>query len=217
MCSQSCTLTRSIGYYGTMVVVCPLCSSFAAKDQKGVLRHMGVVHAHEAGFYVRCCVEDCPCTYSNFHSYKKHLYTKHRAVLEVSPSIPVRADEAATIDFDTSPSSTECFDDCPMDSIEGRKRTAALFVLKAKHIHKVSQSSLSDVMCDISTMLESTVQHVEKDVMAELGDIDPDIEARLHLIFHSQQVCDPFCGLQTEQRQKTAFKEQFHLLVCYVL
>ena len=80
-----------------MVVVCPLCSSFVAKDLKGVLRHMGTVHAHEAGFYVRCYVQECPATYSNFHSYKKHLYKKHRDVLGVSS-----CDSSANYSSDTT-------------------------------------------------------------------------------------------------------------------
>ena len=29
---------------------CPLCGSFAAPNVKGVVRHIGLVHAHEAGF-----------------------------------------------------------------------------------------------------------------------------------------------------------------------
>ena len=177
-------------------MVCPLCSS---KDLKGALRHMGTIHAHEAGFYVRCYVQDCPCTYANFHSYKKHLYTKHRAALGLS-ALTNDSEGTATnffcSDLDESASNEECFGEDPMDSFEGRKRAAALFVLKAKHVHKIAQSSLSDIMCDFSTMLESTVEHVERDVMAALSDVgidtNADTLARLNVIFHSQQVCDLF-------------------------
>ena len=62
-----------------------------------------------------------------------------------------------------------------MDSYEKRKRAAALFVLKAKHIHKVAKSSLSDIMCDYSTMLMSTFEHAESDLMAVLSDTGIDV------------------------------------------
>ena len=62
---------------------CPLCHFFAARALKGVLRHIGAVHAHEANFQVICGVQGCPRSYSNYHSYKKHMYQKHREVLEV--------------------------------------------------------------------------------------------------------------------------------------
>ena len=62
---------------------CPLCHFFAARALKGVLRHIGAVHAHEANFQVICGVQGCPRSYSNYHSYKKYMYQKHRDVLEV--------------------------------------------------------------------------------------------------------------------------------------
>ncbi len=73
-------------------------------------------------------------------------------------------------------------------------------------------------MCDFSMMLESTVQHVESDLTAALSNVGIDVNAEtlkagLNKIFHSQQVCDPFAGLQTEHLQKTVFTEQLHLLV----
>lgn len=43
---------------------------------------MGTVHAHDPTFSVRCSVGDCPRVYSNYHSYKKHIYKKHREVLD---------------------------------------------------------------------------------------------------------------------------------------
>lgn len=42
-----------------------------------------------------------------------------------------------------------------------KKRKAALLTLKAKHIHKISQMSLDGVLSDFTTMLESTVHHLE--------------------------------------------------------
>ena len=75
-------------------------------------------------------------------------------------------------------------------------------------------------MCDFTTMLKSTVQRVERDLVAVLNDIGIDVTAqnlntRLNAIFHSQEIRDPFCGLQTQYQQKRVFTEKFHLLVRY--
>jgi len=197
-----------------MVVVCPLCSSFAAKDFKGVLRHMGVTHSHEAGFYVRCCVEDCPRTYSNFHSYKKHLYTKHRDVLGVADSESAPTDCSSDIDdFLNDEESPEN----PVDSCQGKERAAALFILKAKHIHKVPQSALLEIMQDFKMMLESTFHYVQRNVMEVLSNLcdDPSLETCLSEIFNSQELRDPFCGLESQHMQKAIFAKQFNILVCW--
>ena len=53
---------------------CPLSNWFAAPTLKGVVRHVGKLHAHEAGFRVCCGVSGCPRTYTKFHSYRKHMY-----------------------------------------------------------------------------------------------------------------------------------------------
>ena len=102
-------------------MLCPLCSTFAAKDLKGVLRHMGTIHAHEAGFYVRCQVKDCPYTYTNYHSYKKHLYKKHRDVLGVLSHHTAGNVSTTTCDLDRSASSDECLEDGTENSLEEKK------------------------------------------------------------------------------------------------
>ncbi len=49
---------------------------------KGVLRHLALIHSHEADFRVICGINGCSRNYSNYHSYKKHMYQRHREVLE---------------------------------------------------------------------------------------------------------------------------------------
>ena len=66
----------------------PLCYSFAARILNGVLRHIRAVHAHEANFHVTCGIQGCPRSYSNYYSYKKHMYQKPREVLEVTTTVP---------------------------------------------------------------------------------------------------------------------------------
>ena len=126
---------------------------------KKVVRHLGTVHAHESAFYVECCVPGCPRTYTNFHSYKSHLYKKHRDVIDL-PSTSETNDTflPSTTEIETPiPQSNTCTSepDLPVVSTSTlRQREAALFIFKAKHLHKVSQNGLQ---CDFSLMLEATV------------------------------------------------------------
>ena len=138
-CKKACVMS--------MVSKCPLCSWFAAKT---LMRHMGTVHAPDPTFFIRCGVGDCPRTYRNYHSYKKHLYKKHREMLD-GPWSPTDDDTALLPNTSEDvmpplcPSETE-LSECTLPrfpTIKDRKKEAALFVLKSKHIHKVSQSSLN--------------------------------------------------------------------------
>lgn len=42
------------------------------------IQHVGLVHAHEPNFSITCGVGDCQSTFSRFHSFRKHVYRKHR-------------------------------------------------------------------------------------------------------------------------------------------
>ena len=202
----------------SVVLKCPLCSWFAAKTLKGVLRHMGTVHAFDSSFFVRCAADDCPRTYRNYHSYKKHLYKKHREMLDGPCSLtddflPTTSEEVVP---DLSVSETEA-SECTLPSFStnkiDRKKEAALFVLKSKHIHKVSQGSLSGLLDDFSSMLESRVHSLETQILEVLGDADLTIKQQISKLFQSQDVVDPFIGLKTEHMQKIYFKENLHLVV----
>ena len=66
-----------------------------------------------------------------------------------SVSLPV--DTEAGLSEAICTSADEVYGDTPYS----RERVAALFVLKLKHIHKVSQRSLTGLLSDCSSMLES--------------------------------------------------------------
>ena len=48
-------------------------------------------------------------------------------------------------------------------------REAALFLMKAKEIHKISQSSLQGLIGDITTIVQLTSQYLKKSVEAVLA------------------------------------------------
>ena len=201
-------------------VRCPLCSWFAAKSFKVIVRHIGAVHAHDPAFYVSCAASGCPRTYRNYHSYKKHLYKKHRFMLDEPSQIDSDRATPMTSAIEVSHAMASEDEDVALSAVLGSsssdknmKKEAALFVLKSKHIHKVSQSSVNGLLCDFSSMLESRVHSLETRVLNTLRDVDSHVKTQVKEIFHSGAVVDPFKGLETEHRQKIFYKNEFNLVV----
>ena len=54
-----------------------LCTSFCGQKFKGVVRHIGSVHAHHLNFCIWCGIDGCHRTYKKLISYKMHIYEKH--------------------------------------------------------------------------------------------------------------------------------------------
>ena len=73
-------------------------------------------------------------------------------------------------------------------------KQAGLFLLKAKEIYKETQS-LNSLTCDISTIVEQTVSHLEERVRSELNSMDIGMSEKIHEIFHSPYLRDIFHGL----------------------
>ena len=169
-----------------MTFKCPICSLFAATTFKRVLHHVGTSHAHEPGFFIRCSV---PRTYKNFYSYKNHLYTKHRELVMGTSSVVSDSTASSQVtefeDLELSESSSQQANPPSITPVQKCRREAALFALKAKHVHKVSQSSLNGFLCDFSTMLEFRVQQLEAGVRKVLGGNDHPLSQKVHEVFTS--------------------------------
>lgn len=192
---------------------CPLCQFFAAPGPKGVLRHIGSVHAHECNFHITCGVQGCPRSYSNYHSYKKHWYKKHRDVLELDddderePPQPIATDSYQFSDSDT--------DTAPqyLQTEQDERRRNALFLMKATTVCKVSKCSLDQLIGDITLFLDEKVQSLKKEVMATLRQKDVELDEDLSPLFQSPSVISPFQGLHTEHMRKKFYVDKMGLLV----
>ena len=139
-----------------------LCASFVVLTLKAVVRHIGVVHARDPGFHIKCGIQDCIRTYKNY--FKKHVYRHH-----IDQFNPVHPDPChISTEEGSIPLEMSCGDDTGFnfnsdDSEAGYDHTeqAALFVLKAKHVHKISQLALNDLLFDVSATISDRVQFVK--------------------------------------------------------
>ena len=124
---------------------CTICHRFASSTLKRVVRHIGSVHSFEPGFQITCGVNGCARTYTNFRSFQKHLTRQHQAAFEKNTTDDSTADshvleEEIPLNIDASPIVTT------EEERSSLKRSAALFLLKTKEVHRVTQTALNGII-----------------------------------------------------------------------
>ena len=164
---------------------CPLCHCFAAPGPK---RHMGTIHTHDSNFHVICGLQGCSRSYKNYHSYKKHMYKKHRDILELDLSVsqednsnPSLEDDAGFDGDDSDLNNPPSLETCVKDN----KRISALFLLKATAVSKISKCALDDLISDISLFLSDKLQTLENDVTTYLRQRNLEVDSDLLKMFQS--------------------------------
>lgn len=194
---------------------------------------MAAVHAHDPRFFVRCGIQECPRTYHNFYSFKKHLYRKHRESLD-TVSEPYGEHDGSLSDSylevdneeswlyenqgsaPESPLATNMVTVTPhrLSSIE-RKKQLALFLLKTREIRKVSQVALDGVIADFTQILRKTVYELKLEVSARLEAKGMSIATFEGLadVFCDPQMTNPFQQLDTKFLQEKFYREHLNLLV----
>ena len=95
-----------------------------------------------------------------------------------------------------------------------KKKVSALFILKAKEVHKISQSSLNELLQDVTTVVEQKISLLKTDISCSLASKGIEMDAELQSLFYKPELVKPFQGLETEFFQKKFFRESFGLVVC---
>lgn len=168
---------------------------------------MAAVHAHDPTFHTICGIEECPRTYTNFFSFKRHLYCKHRGVLDL---MPVSPDVIMTVSDDIEDGSSSC----EVNATEiDEKKESALFIMKAKTVHKVSQSALSGLLDDFSSMLERKIGFIQEGVEKITNNMPAENQTSIAKLFQEPSISTPFIGLETQHFQEKYFVEKLGLLV----
>ena len=193
-------------------VLCWICYKIASM-LKGIIRHMDAVHAYDPHFSVCCGVDGCSRTYTNFYSFKKLLYRRHRARLDAA----VPNSRAATLNED----SISCGDyPVSLGEKEVPRRLSkfehinqmALFLLKTEEIRKVSQVALDDFVADFTSLLQRRVEQLQHQVKGCLAAKELYIEG-LDNVFQEEAFTNPLNQLNSNFLQETFYQEHLHLLV----
>ena len=193
----------------TKKYVCSVCHNFGAPSFDSVLRHIGSVHSCEPNLHLTCGIEGCPRTYTSYRCFRKHLFKSHVAFVDPPSS------EQPSTPFEFSDGDIQSLQPSN-DTLQVQttpKHVAALFLLKAKEGHKVSQSALDGLIGDISELLSATVSSVGNAVRECIKDsgIDSVTMTKIDSIFSNYQM--PFEGLQSAYMQQKYYAEFFNLVV----
>ena len=126
--------------------VCSLCNRFRGRTFSEVLRHIGITHRFDPGLLILCGLKSCPAIYTNFQSFRSHVYRKHRdeLYLAADDTTPGTHSEASSDVFGCEDNDT--FADEHLDSTAGVcdvKRHAAKFILKIKEECKLTQAAFT--------------------------------------------------------------------------
>ena len=183
---------------------CSHCNQFSALKMSSVLRHIGRVHSHDPGFHMVCGINDCPRTFRKYYSFRKHLHRSHPDVFKdnIRVSNPVEVEENYHEFEGEAESSIE-------NETDKRLRSSALFLLKAKEIDRINQSSLESLMNDITVIVEQTLDEVE----ARSTFLTDDARKELSEIVNDPTLRNPFLSLHSEYLQKNQYKNLFGLVV----
>ena len=159
---------------------CRVCGAFASSTFAAVLRHIGCTHEGDEQLALVCPVPGCPRQdpYSNFESFRSHMYRKHRDVLQQRSCLDTSEFEGTTEDTsgeedigDMDVLESEGFDCSPEDqgmrSSDGDLQySAARFLLKTREERKITQSAVDGMVHDISDLWDKAMKKVHVCVAA---------------------------------------------------
>ena len=169
---------------------CSLCYSFASPNFETVLRHIRSIHSFEPNFHITCGVNGCPQTYTSNRSYRKHILKTHGSWVKESDSGCHREEENEDFDLNNnSPQSSFC------ETVEKPAMyDAALFILKAKEVRRISQRALNGILCDVSELQRNRIMSLANEVNQGLVDMN----AKVDDIIKGRVDASLFEGLETE-------------------
>ncbi len=197
-------------------VTCWLCNRFSYATHKGLFRHMAAVHSCDPNFHIVCGLEGCSRNYTNFYSFKRHVYRNHRAVVGKdlrTPSAHEDDDDVQTIcNSGVDPSLS-------LHSNDDERRSVAGFVMKSRAVYKTTEAHLSSIIDDFSALLDRTADYAKQKMLdvAKKFDLPATVSDELTKVFDSPAITQQFAGFETKYLQDKFMREEMGLVVRFSL
>ena len=150
-----------------------ICKHFAAANYLLVLRHIGVVHSHEANFSLTCGVNGCIRNFRNYYSFGKHLRRLHPGVFSIPTTEPTTVTSASQVEViidesDNNIDEEEVSGDHSTISIENpgvicesvmlfHMKMKKLFLLKTKEMLCISWKATNEMMMLWKLLIDSQI------------------------------------------------------------
>ena len=187
---------------------CWICHKFSARSLKSTIRHIGNVHSRDPNFLVNCGIGGCTQNYTNFTSFRSHVYRKHRSHVS-SCSLHVESDN----DHESDNSVGDLNVDDPHSTVDfDFKRSCALFILKCKEVYKISQSAIDGLVTDVTLLMQQHSHSVKSDIQKLFQDANITNFDIQRLLYPLEDV-GPFKELHSKFLQEKYFRSNLHLIV----
>lgn len=193
--------------------VCSVCNLFGGNTFNTVLRHIGEYHRHDPGLTIRCGIDRCPQRYTNYESFRSHVYRKHRSTLHIASTAIQGLGGNLLHDHDEN-SSEDISEDgsisCESTSTS-LHHNGAKFILKTREQYRIPQSTLNKMIGDVKGLCEVSHEQMKKKVKACIvAKLSEEEVEEVMECFISEF---PLDGLETEYRQLQYYRQHFEYLV----
>ena len=88
------------------------------------------------------------------------------------------------------------------------KKALALFLLKTKEVHKVSQAAINGLLVDLTMLFQLYSTKIQSNVYSHMTNTMSINDPLLDMVFDSLQTFDPFAGIHSE------YLQEFILSIC---
>lgn len=189
--------------------VCSICNLFGANTYAAVLRHIGLIHRYDPGLHICCGIDHCPQTYSNYESFRSHVYRKHRNELHPPSSTNETGDGAIESVADSESDPVINFDS--QHEPPNTRASGAKCLLKMREEYRIPQSTLNKIIVDMKGLWALSLNSVKEKVKEAMMNPESD-HASIMECLDGSFLLD---GLETEYMQLSYYKQNFNYLVSH--
>ena len=177
---------------------------------KHLLKHIRQVHAHKPGFNITCHLNGCTKHFRSFEVFRNHVYGFHTDADTVMFSTPSDNEDEDIMAGDTSDVKQDSF------SLTARKKAAATWILKVQETYKLPQSTMTEILKDVTSFIQDMLDDLYNDVKTTLSDAEIDCATipGLPLLFGpDSKYATPFAGLETQYSQLKFYRDALEYIV----
>ena len=191
-----------------------------------MLSHLLKVHHSDPDFFVKCDIPGCQRTFKNAHTYKSHLRRSHD---DVNLHEPICSEDSDSVEEESMEIEMEDVADGDLydedglydrleDRLEANKKLNALYLLRTKEAHLLTQKALGGIIEGSTALVRNTVELIKSGVHNRLDSAGIDFDAvpgLSELFAEDHQISNPFAHVATKNTQTAYYVENFGLVVSF--
>lgn len=209
-------------------LVCPLCprerTSALQLNLRDYLKHVQLFHSHQPGFRITCGIGGCARTFQNFLTFRCHISAHHRDDADPTnqiddspdggdPEDPEGGDPEDPDDEISEENSEQADLNNPIPLLQ---TSSALFLMKIKEEHKLTQTALQGVVEGVTGITQARLSILQTEVHKVLSasGISASSIPGLDDLFDQDGVFGrPFLGMETQHQQHKYYTTHFQFVV----